>query len=763
VRTPILALALAAGLAGALGTPAHADLRTTYAAGPIIFPGAGPSTVEQIAVNKNVGSPYYGYVYVTDEGATVQSIRIYKPTSLNDRTGATSYTDTGMTIKLASPSTLVFFGLAVGSDDTVWVSDSGNNKVFSAPPVPTSGTSVNATLQFSNAGTGPIVTPATTPSSPFIRAINVVGPVTSAKVYLSCGNAPDVVQLWSGSATDANTTGTFTNTYTTINLGPTAGGGTNQVPQGPYGVAVDPAGNAYIANKASTPPTSAFLKIKPDGTLDSTYNAPLPTGVPATSNLAAAAFVADSNYAGGGYMYLSTFVTGSAAAGNVALRYDLSGNYLDGFGPALTSPPANYTAIAITRSTSAPPYVDADNLGNVYERMVNAGNSAAQKFIKRAAFVVATGSTSSAGGAVESSPTAVDGVVYAGSNDGKVYAYTTADGNPVSGFPVDLSAALGVTVRALSRPAVYFGTSGKAIYVTTDTGAVVKINPDGTIAWSYTAFAGPATGATSSTPALADGFVYAGVNGANGTYVLKLADATGTFTAVSPSLAPVGGDIDSPSVNSGLVYVGLKNGTPGDFAVLNASDLVVRASFATAEGVTAPPFVSGPDAFVGSLAGNFYKVNSITLALDPAFGAGAGTPGMAVVGEPLPTAAFPAANGAAITFFVGTAKGKIFSVNGQDGSQAELFDTGDATAQVGGVVVNATAGLLAFGTSAPVVPATTPPTSTGKFYELPLTAPAQGNVFSSYAGINTTPTLDRSTNRFFAGSDDTNIYGFPSR
>lgn len=763
VKTPVLVGILAAAVTGALGSTALADLRTTYAAGPIIFPGAVPSTVEQVAVNKNTGSPYYGYAYVSDEGATIQAIHIYQPTFLSDRTGAASYTDTGMTIKLASPSTLVFFGLTVGPDDTVWVSDSGASKVFTAPPVPPSGTSVNATLQFSNAGTGPIVPPATTPSSPFVRAINVVGPVTSARVYLCCGNSPDLVQLWSGSAPDANTTGTFTNTYTTVNLGATTGGGTGQIPQGPYGAAVDPAGNAYIANKASSPPASAFLKIKPDGTLDATYNAPLPTGLPATSNLAAAVFVPDASLPGGGYMYLSTFVTGTAAAGNVALRYDLNGNYLDGFGPALAAPPPNYTPIAITRSATTPPYIDADNLGNVYQRVVNAGNSAAQKFFKRAPFVAAAAASTSTGGAVTSSPTAVDGVVYSGSNDGKVYAYTTADGNPVSGFPLDLSAALGVTVRTLGRPAVYLGSSGKAIYVTTDTGAVIKINPDGTIAWSYTAFAGPPTGATSSAPALSDGSVFAAVNGANGTYVLKLDDATGAFVAASPSLAPVGGDIDSPSVNTGLVYVGLKSGTPADFVVLNASDLVVRASFAPGEGVTAPPFVSGPDAYVGSLAGNYYKVNSITLALDPVFGAGAGTPGMAVIGEPLPTAAYPTTSGTGTTFFMGTAKGKVFGVNGLDGSQTLFFDTGNASAQIGGIVVNSAAGTLAFGTSAPVVPATTPPTTIGKFYDLPLADPTKGDVFSSYAGIGTAPTLDRSSNRFFAGSDNDNIYGFPSR
>ena len=67
---------------------------------------------------------------------------------------------------------------------------------------------------------------------------------------------------------------------------------------------------------------------------------------------------------------------------------------------------------------------------------------------------------------------------------------------------------------------------------------------------------------------------------------------------------------------------------------------------------------------------------------------------------------------------------------------------------MGGLVLNRASGTLAFGTSA------------GKFYEVPVQTPAQAMVFPGYGAIRTTPTLDRSTGAFFAGSDNSNVYAF---
>jgi outer membrane protein assembly factor BamB len=317
------------------------------------------------------------------------------------------------------------------------------------------------------------------------------------------------------------------------------------------------------------------------------------------------------------------------------------------------------------------------------------------------------------------------------------------------GFPVDISAYVGATVKLLGRPAVYFGATGKAIYLTTDRGDVVKVNPDGTPAWKFSVYAGTGTTTATAPAVTTSGQVFAAINGANGLYVLKLDEATGTFVKSSPALGLPSGNVSSPAVelDGAKIYVGAQGGTTGDLVVLNGADMAVLASFASGEGVVAPPHVRGMDSYVGTLAGNLYKVNSATLATDPVFGAAAGTPGHAAIGEAVVTDAFP---GAASLLYVGTDKGKVFDVNMADGAFTAAYDTTDATAVVGGLVVNRATGTLAFGTSA------------GKFYEVPTTAGA-AQVFAGYGAFTSTPTVDRATGAFLAGSDDTNVYAFPAQ
>jgi hypothetical protein len=173
--------------------------------------------------------------------------------------------------------------------------------------------------------------------------------------------------------------------------------------------------------------------------------------------------------------------------------------------------------------------------------------------------------------------------------------------------------------------------------------------------------------------------------------------------------------------------------------VLNAADLTPLSSgVATGEGVTAPPYVVGADMYVGTLAGNFYKLNSANNNVDTSFGAG----GKVAVGEPLPTSPF-FSNGA---FYAGSSNGKVWKI-GLNGSLSKTYDTWNPSAVVGGVVVERTSNTLAFGTSA------------GDFYKIPLNGGDAG-VFGPNLGFETTPTYDVSTGRFFIGSDDGNVYGF---
>jgi hypothetical protein len=724
---------MAVGLAAvSLCVGARADLRSTYAVGPIIYPGGATPSINALCANHNPGSPYYGYVYVLERIS--HKVLIYRPNPLTDRAGANSYADTGLTITIPSGGSLDPFVGAVGPDDAVWLGAASLLQVMTAPPVPPSGTDVSAVKQIDLTGSG-------INGSAVLRGLTVAGPISNAKVYMTAGNAPaGVVQEWSGSATDVATTGTFSKTWAAdLAVAPYS------ITQGPYGPAVDPAGNLYVAAKGGY--ASVLLKISPAGVPDTTWSAPPPAGLPVTGNLGSAAFVPDASYAGGGYLYYMLNIAVSGAQRTFGLRYTLDGAYLDGWGPALTTPPANYSVLNVEGVGSAGvPYADIDVQGNLYVRFRNAGNSAVIKVFKRQPAAIAAGAAASAPAAVKSSPTAVDGVAYFGSDDGKLYAYTTVDGAPVAGFPVDISAYVGGVVKVQSRAAVYYGNDGKAIYVTTDRGDVVRVNPDGTAVWKYSVLA--AGTANVSTPAVTpDGLVYVGVNSANGVYALKLDQATGAFVAASPLLAPVAtGAISSPAVSGTLSYFGLKGGATGDLVVLG-SDLTPLASMAAGEGITAPPYVIGADAFYGTLAGNLYKVNSVTLTPDPTFG----TEGHAAIGEPLPTSLFPLTSGSSTLLYAGSSMGKVWKADVASGAGAMAFDTGDATAVVGGLTVNPAGGpSVVFGTSA------------GKFYILPAGAADGVKVFGGYGPLNTTPTLDRSTNRFFAGCDDGNLYAFPA-
>ena len=125
-------------------------------------------------------------------------------------------------------------------------------------------------------------------------------------------------------------------------------------------------------------------------------------------------------------------------------------------------------------------------------------------------------------------------------------------------------------------------------------------------------------------------------------------------------------------------------------------------------------------------------------------------PGKAAVGQPLPTSAFPD-DGSALpagNFYVGSTKGKIFAVNAVTGAVSTFLDTGDASA-VGGVVIDRTDGVLAFGTSA------------GTFYQVPLSDAGSFTQVQGLGPIHTTPTLDRASNAFVVGSDDGHVYAFP--
>jgi Tol biopolymer transport system component len=357
-------------------------------------------------------------------------------------------------------------------------------------------------------------------------------------------------------------------------------------------------------------------------------------------------------------------------------------------------------------------------------------------FLRGPLFAVGAMTRYAADGAVSSSPTAVDGVVYFGDDAGKLHAVNTADGTAVSGFPVNISDYVGAAVQIRSRPAVYYSSAGEFIYLTTTRGDVCRVAMDGSSVLHYSDYLGSGN---ASTPAVtSDGTVYVGLTTPTFSSVFKL-NANLSANTIATGLGGSSSTISSVSVADNDVYVGFTAGSNGDIMVLNAANLTPLSSgVATGEGVTAPPYVVGQDMYVGTLAGNFYKLNSANNNVDTAFG----TNGAVPVGEPLPTSPFFNTG----AFYAGSSNGKVWKI-GLDGSLSVAYDTINPRAVVGGVVVERASNTLVFGTNA------------GDLYKGPLKGEDASN-FRLPVGFETTPTYDASTGRFFIGSDDGNVYGF---
>jgi Tol biopolymer transport system component len=363
-------------------------------------------------------------------------------------------------------------------------------------------------------------------------------------------------------------------------------------------------------------------------------------------------------------------------------------------------------------------------------------NERSDVFLRGPLSSIAPVSTFSAGGPVKSSPMANGGVIYFGDDAGMLHAVESATGTSVPGFPVDVNALLGASVKIQGRPAVYYTPTGPYIYFTTDRGDICRLTLDGSQLYHSSDYLG--TGITGTPAVTPDGMVYVALSTPTRLGAIVLNPNMST-TAVTLSLSYTGGTVSSMSVLGNKVYMGLSHGIAGDILVLNAADLTPLSSgVANGEGVSAPPYVVGGEMYVGTLAGNFYKLNSSNNNVDTSFGTG----GKVIVGEPLPTSPFFNAG----AFYAGSSRGKVWRI-GLNGSLSKAYDTGNASAVVGGVVVERGSNTLAFGTSA------------GDFYKVPLSGGDAG-IFGPTLGFETTPTYDASTGRFFIGSDDGNVYGF---
>ena len=191
--------------------------------------------------------------------------------------------------------------------------------------------------------------------------------------------------------------------------------------------------------------------------------------------------------------------------------------------------------------------------------------------------------TFTTGAAIHSSPTVVDGVLYFGSQDFRVYALDAATGDKLWEFKT------GSWVE--SSPAVVDGV----VYVGSNDGNVYALDADtGNELWHFkTAYA------VRSSPAVANGMVCFGSDDWN---IYAVDAATGT------ELWHYGVDnmvISSPAITQGVVVVG---SVDGHCYVLNAINGKMRLQFPS-RSVTASPAVKDSVAYFSNNMGSLYAID----------------------------------------------------------------------------------------------------------------------------------------------------------
>ena len=188
-----------------------------------------------------------------------------------------------------------------------------------------------------------------------------------------------------------------------------------------------------------------------------------------------------------------------------------------------------------------------------------------------------------------SSPTLANGVIYLGGFD-EDYAVNASDGSQVWEVHYGYAAA---SQMAFANGAVYFGTTNGGLYA-------LNASNGGDIFCG-----GPWPGSWYSSPAVAEGVVYAGagsgVNAVNAITCAVLWNYTTGGTVAS-----------SPAVANGVVYIGSDD---NNLYALNANTGAVLWSYTTGGAVTSSPAVSGGVVYIGSSDNKVYALNASTGAL----------------------------------------------------------------------------------------------------------------------------------------------------
>ena len=233
-----------------------------------------------------------------------------------------------------------------------------------------------------------------------------------------------------------------------------------------------------------------------------------------------------------------------------------------------------------------------------------------------------------AGAAVWSSPSVVNGRVFVGCRDGNVFCLNSTDGTSLWGYQT--RSVVQYSSPAIVNGCIYIGSDDGCIncldintgipFWNSHVGFMVKSSPavvegrvyvgssdhnvyclnasDGTEIWSY-----PTLDLVDSSPAVSNGVVYVG-SADNCIYALNA--LTGTEIWQHPTGSSI---TSSPSVHNGYVYIGSNDGCVYAF---NATTGEQIWEYQTADSVVSSPAIAYGCVFVGSNDNNVYCLNAST-------------------------------------------------------------------------------------------------------------------------------------------------------
>lgn len=313
------------------------------------------------------------------------------------------------------------------------------------------------------------------------------------------------------------------------------------------------------------------------------------------------------------------------------------------------------------------------------------------------------------GGVVESSPAVSNGIIYIGSNDGKVYALSVAKGTLIWSCS---TGNLMSSSPAVANGVVYIGRVGADL---SNQGALFAINAStGSIIWSF-----PTDDAVSSSPSVVNGVVYVGSEEGK---VFALNATTG----VSKWSFTAGDEItSSPAISNGIVYIGSLD---NKLYALNANSGALVWSYITGNGVASSPAVDSGIVYVGSLDDKVYALNASTGALIWSYTTSGGV------------ASSPAVVGGVV--YIGSENDKVYALNAATGGLIWSYTTGgmatSSPAFSNGVVYTASLD--------------------GKIYALNATSGALIWSYITGAMIESSPAI--AGGELFIASDDDKVYAF---